>query len=126
MSDLKPKGTKIKLGGKEYGLRFTLNAIDDIQEQFNVPVAELPELLKDERSQIRNLKILLAILINEDIECAAEESGEKPQRIDERFIGRHIEVANMRNMMAAILQAFFDGLPETDDEDSDPNSQSGQ
>lgn len=126
MSDLKPESTKIKLGNKEYGLRFTLNAIDDIQEQFNIPVAALPELLKDERSQIRNLKILLAILINEDIECTAEESGEKPQRIDERFVGRHIEVANMRSMMSAILQAFFDGLPETDDEDADPNAQSGQ
>jgi hypothetical protein len=38
MSDLKPKGTKIQLGNQQYGMRFTLNAIDDIQEHFDVPI----------------------------------------------------------------------------------------
>jgi hypothetical protein len=125
MSDLKPNGVKIQLGNKEYGLRFTLNAIDDIQEQFNISIGGLADLLKDEMSRIRNLKILLAILINEDIECVAEENGEKPKRIDERFVGRHIDAGNMRGMMAAIIRAFTDSIPEGD-EDDDPNPQSGQ
>ncbi|HRS66159.1 MAG TPA: hypothetical protein P5519_09785 [Spirochaetia bacterium] len=125
MSDLKPTGTKIKLGNKEYGLRFTLNAIDDIQEHFNIPISKLVDLFKDEKTQIKNLRFMLMTLINEDLDCRADETGEKAEHLEERYIGRHIDAGNIRNLIGATLKSFSSGTPEIG-EDDDPNPESGQ
>ena len=122
MSDLKPKGTKLKLGNNEYGLRFTLNAIDDIQDYFNIPIQNLGDLLKDPKNQIKNLKYLLKILINEDIDCVKDETGEEKNYVDERFVGRHINAQNMHQMMSTIFKAFSDGTPESEEDEEDPNA----
>lgn len=122
MSDLKPKGTKIKLGKNEYGMRFTINAIDDIQEHCDIAIEDLTKLFKDSKTRFKNLKYLLALLINEDIDCVKDETGEEIPHVDERFVGRHIDSNNMKGIMETILAAFTSGTPEGD-EDS-PNAQS--
>lgn len=122
MSDLKPKGTKIKLGKDEYGMRFTINAIDDIQDNFEISIEDLTKLFKDNKTRFKNLRYLLALLINEDIDCIKDETGEEIPHVDERFVGRHIDSNNMQEVMETILRAFTSGAPETDDEI--PNAQS--
>jgi hypothetical protein len=122
MSDMKPKGTKLKLGNAEYGLRFTLNAIDDIQDHFDVPIENLGELFNDSKKRIRNLRYILTVLINEDIDCVNDETGEKTAHVDERYVGRHIDANNMQEMMAAVFNSFRSGTPKSDDEA--PNGQS--
>jgi len=121
MSDLKPKGVKIVLNGKEYGLRFTLNAIDDIQDRFNVPISNLGDLFQDDKNKIRNLRYLLTVLINEDIDCRKDETGEEIPHVDERFVGRHINAMNMPVMMNSIMKSFTAGTPEPDENDDIPN-----
>lgn len=123
MSDLRPKGTKIKLGKNEYGMRFTINAIDDIQDNFNISIEELTKLFQDNKTRFKNLKYLLALLINEDIDCLKDETGEEMAHVDERFVGRHIDSNNMQEIMETILRAFTNGTPEVD-EDEIPNAQS--
>jgi hypothetical protein len=122
MSDLKPKGTKIKLGKNEYGMRFTINAIDDIQDKFDITIEDLTKLFKDSKTRFKNLKYLLALLINEDIDCVKDETGEEMAHVDERYVGRHIDSNNMKDTMETILRAFTNGIPEGDDEA--PNAQS--
>lgn len=124
MRDLKPQGTKIKLGNNEYGLRFTLNAIDDIQEHFDVAIANLTNILKDEKSQIRNIRYLLTVLINEDIDCQNDENGGKIEHVNERYVGRHIDTSNISGIIGLIMKSFSDGIPESDDES--PNGESVQ
>ena len=121
MSDLKPKGKKITLGGKEYGLRFTLNAIDDIQDHFDIPIEDLGKLFKDSKTRIRNLRYLLTVLINEDIDCVNDENDEKISHVEERFVGRQIDANNMQSMMTAIMNSFTAGTPESEES---PNAQS--
>ncbi len=116
MSDLRPKGTKIKLGKNEYGMRFTINAIDDIQEHFEISIEDLTTLFKDSKTRFKNLKYLLALLINEDIDCIKDETGEEIPHVDERYVGRHIDSNNMKDIMEAILMTFTNGTPESDDE----------
>lgn len=123
MSDLRPKGTKIKLGKEEYGLRFTLNAIDDIQDHFNMAIEDLNKLFDDSKTRFKNLKYLLTLLINEDIDCIKDETGEEKAYVDERFVGRHINSNNMREIMGTILKAFTSSTPEAD-EDEVPNGES--
>ncbi len=123
MSDLRPKGTKIKLGKEEYGLRFTLNAIDDIQDHFDMAIEDLNKLFDDSKTRFKNLKYLLTLLINEDIDCVKDETGEEIPHVDERYVGRHIDSNNMKEIMGTILRAFTASTPEVD-EDEAPNAQS--
>ncbi len=125
MSDLRPTGTKITLGGKEYGMRFTLNAIDDIQEHFGIDISDLSGLFAEPNKRIKSIRYLLTLLINEDIDCVADETGETPKHLDERYVGRQIDATNIQSMMNAIMHSFSDGAPKRDEaEDETPNSQS--
>ena len=119
MSDLRPKPRKIKLGGREFGLLFSINAIDDIQDHFDIPIANLIELLQDERDVFKNLRYLLTVLINEAIDD--EEKGEP--HVDERWVGRKITPENLQSLCDDILKSFSDGTPETEDEEN-PNVKS--
>ena len=116
MSDLKPKGTSIKLGKEEYGLRFTLNVIDDIQDKFNIAVGDMGKLFEDEKTRIKNLKGILMLMINEDIDCVKDETGEERPHVDERFIGRHIHAGNMNQMVNSILASARKSSPDVEEE----------
>lgn len=120
MSDMKPAVTKVELGGKEYSLLCTINAIDDIQDHFDMPITKVGDLMKDERTVYKALRFLLTTLINEGIEDS--ESGEP--HVEERFIGRKITPDNMEQIRTAVFKSFKSDMPETDDED--PNATSGQ
>jgi len=126
MSDLKPTGVKIKLGNQEYGMRFTLNVIDDIQEHFDIPISQLGELFTDEKKQIKNLRFLLMKLINEDIDCVMDETGKKIPHVDERYVGRHIDTNNMHELMNLIFRVFSEGIPKAEEDDEIPNAESGR
>jgi len=115
MSDLKPKTTKIILGGKEYGLLFSLNAIDALQDKLDAPISQLSVLMKDERKVFKILRTLLTVLINEAIDDS--ESG--APHVDESFIGRKITVSDIATLRDKAFYAFNDGMPEP--EGDDPN-----
>ena len=48
MSDLRPKGAHVEIGGVDRHFLFTLNAIDTIQSEKGMPVSNVMELLQDE------------------------------------------------------------------------------
>lgn len=124
MSDLNTKGTKINLGGKMYGLRFTLNAIDDIQDHFNIPIDGLADLLDNPKTKIKSMKYIIMLLVNEDIDCIADETGIKSQHLDERYVGRYIDMSNISNLISCIYKSVGDGVPAEDEEN--PNAESEQ
>ena len=111
MSDLRPKPPEIELGGKKYGILFNLNAIDEIQDRFDIPISKLADLMQDERKVFKVLKSLLAILINEAIDDS--ESGEP--HVDEKFVGRKITVADIPTLKDKVLSSFTEGMPESGD-----------
>lgn len=119
MSDLRPQPRKINLGGQEFGLLFDLNVIDDIQEKFDISISELPNLLKTERTAVKPIRYILTALINEAIDD--EESG-KPH-VDEKWVGRKITPANSAQIQNDILLAFSDGIPKTEEDDPNPQSE---
>lgn len=116
MSDLRPKHTKIELDGKEYPMLFDLNAIDEIQDRFDIPISSLFELMSDEKKVFKVLKSLLAILINEGLDDL--ETGE--EHVTEKFIGRKITAQEIPNLKNKISEAFTNGIPKSE-EDADPN-----
>ncbi len=125
MSDLKPQGVKIKLGDREYGLRFTFNAIDDIQCHFQKPIEALPEIVNDPIHNIANVRYILSVLINEDIDCVCDETGIKASHLDERYVGRHIlDQLNVGDAAKGIYTAFVQHTTMPVQEGADPNQKS--
>ena len=118
MSDLRPKPLKIEIGGKEYGLLFNLNAIDEIQDALDLPISEVYKAMNDERRVFKVLKTMLAVMINEAINDA--ESGE--EHVTPEFVGRKIKVSDIKSMKEKAYKAFTDGMPDA--EDDDPNGES--
>jgi hypothetical protein len=132
MSDLKPKGKRITLGNEQYGLLFTLNAIDDIQDSFDIDIGDMPGLFHDKvedgkvvpnRDKTKNLCKLLAILINECIDCEKDLGQPERTHVDARYVGRHITASNWTAMANDILDAFRTSSPEREDDDI-PNAAS--
>lgn len=114
MSDMRPRGNEIELGGRKLRLLWTINVIDQIQDHYDMPISELDNLLRDERKTLKVVRHILTLLINEAIED--EESGET--KVDEMWVGRKITVQNISALRSALLVSFSSGLPEGD---SDPN-----
>ena len=130
MSDLNPKSSVITINGQEYGMRFTINAIDDIQEHFNIPISELTAVMSDERHSIRNLRYLITVLINEDIDIK-NDAGANISHVSERYIGRYINSSNMRDFIKSVYECFSDGSPKGEEQDDFidseiPNELTGQ
>lgn len=119
MSDLNPKAVGIKLGNKDYGMRFTLNAIDDIQDHFDISISDITELFKDPKTNIKALRYMLTTLINEDIEVR-KDNGEAVELLTEKYVGRHIDTTNMGGLIGQIMAVFSGSLPEGDESPNAP------
>ena len=101
MSDLNTKSNTITINGQEYGMRFTINAIDDIQDHFDIPISDLSSVMSDERHSIRNLRYLITVLINEDIDIK-NDAGANIPHVNERYIGRYINSSNMGDFIKSV------------------------
>ena len=125
MSDLRPKPQVVKLEDKEYPMQFTLNVIDDIQDHFDIAIEDLEKLFNNKKKVMGNLRYILTLLINEGLDCEADETGERKPHVDERFIGRKIKPDNMNEVISGIYKAFSASKPKSEDEDEEsPNAQS--
>lgn len=133
MSALKSGAYPVILNGEEYGLLFSLNALDAIQDKFG-SFDKLDEVFNsDNASWIKDTKWLLALLINE-ARLAEDESAEL---LTEDKVGRMVHAGNLQDIQNAIFAAFARGTAgdetteerdeETEnEEDNEGNSQAVQ
>lgn len=129
MSDLKPEGVKIELGGQERTLLFTINVVDDIQERCNMPlidaiggVARFIDGNAGDHESIDTFRKVLTALLNGEPGAV---------RIEEKEVGDMVHIGNSTRIAFAILRAYGVSVPEpvedeSDDEDDDPNAETGQ
>ena len=105
MGALKNGAYPVTLNGKEYGLLFSLNALDAIQEKFG-GYDKLGEILdRDSKDLFKNIKWLFALLINES-RLADDENA---KLLTEEQVGRMITAGNMGVIQNAIYAAFAKG-----------------
>ena len=118
MSAIKDGRYPINIGGQERHLLFSLNALDEIQDQFG-GYDKLDKVFNQENKDwIKNTKWLLALLINE-----GAEEGEA--EVTEKQVGRWIHTGNILEVQRAILKAFTVGTSggnETKDEEPGENN----
>ena len=99
MGALKSGAFPVELNGKEYGLLFSLNALDEVQEKFG-GYDKLSEVFnKDNPNLFKDTRWLLTLLINEAL--LAED--ENAQLLEEKRVGRLIHA------QSAIFKSFYRG-----------------
>mgnify|MGYP006990037870 CR=1 FL=1 len=124
MSDLRPHGVKVSLDGVERHLLFTLNAVDEIQEHFELPLPEVMQKLIKDESSFDVLKDILIILFNDEVERLSYAGGKcELEKVDERQIGWMLTENNVMEAITAVLLAYGCDLPDPDSDD--PNVRSG-
>ena len=98
MGALKSGAFPVELNGKEYGLLFSLNALDEVQEKFG-GYDKLSEVFN------KDTRWLLTLLINEAL--LAED--ENAQLLEEKRVGRLIHAGNLQEVQNAIFKSFYRG-----------------
>ena len=129
MSDLRPQGIKVNIGGQERNLLFTINAIDEIQTKCNMPLYDAVGFVagaadgKMDHETIVNYRAVVTALLNND------DGG-----LTEKEVGGLITLENYRHVAWSVMEAYGITLPdpdeddefEEDDEEIDPNVETGQ
>ena len=110
MGALKSGAFPVELNGKEYGLLFSLNALDEVQEKFG-GYDKLSEVFnKDNPNLFKDTRWLLTLLINEAL--LAED--ENAQLLEEKRVGRLIHAGNLQEVQNAMfLNRSTEELRET-------------
>lgn len=68
MRYLKPKPTPITINGKVYNILYTLDVIDRLQTDTQMPITEILEWTQNERTREISIKLLLKYLIGIDVD----------------------------------------------------------
>lgn len=130
MSDLRPKGVEVELGGQKRNLLFTINAIDEIQERCNAPLIDVMQYVakaadgKMDHETLDNFRAIVAALVN----------SEKEEYYSEEEVGRFLTLANYKPTAWKMLEAYGISLPDPDEDDEDeeedgdenPKAETGQ
>lgn len=124
MSDLRPIGVPVTIDGVERHMLFTLNAIDEIQEHYNAPLAEIINKLMDKSNAVKALRYVTYALLEDEAQRKSA-VGEKLKQYSEKEVGWVITKENEEEILLAILKAYGLALPEGEEEDFYPNQMSG-
>lgn len=105
MNAMKSGAYPITLNGEEYGLLFSLNALDEMQERFG-GYDKLHEVFnQDNKDWVKDTRWLFTLLINE----ARLAENENAETLSEQKVGRLINAGNLREIQQAIFAAFATG-----------------
>ncbi len=121
MSELLPRGVPITIGGKERRFVFTLSAVDEVQNEFGMPVSEVIEQLADNNAIIDTAARVALILLNGDIERDRKKNKSDEPIWTETELKDEIDVTMMGMLVRTILKSYGYSIPEME-EDEDPNA----
>ncbi|MBC3938520.1 hypothetical protein D4A47_06280 [Anaerotruncus massiliensis (ex Liu et al. 2021)] len=121
MNNVKSKSVEIELGAQLFKIEFDFNVLCEIQERYG-SLDTLDERLQD----VREIRWLLTVLLNEAIDKENDEGAEK-KHVDESWVGRTVNFKNIGELAAKIAEAFGASMPDAgveagDEGEDDPNS----
>ena len=129
MSDLRPTGAPVVIGGQEYNILFTIGAIETIQETCNKALVEtMPAIVnvanyRTDADDLRTFYNVVAAFLTVD-------SGKKVTADD---IDGIMKPTEMQKIAITLMEAYGFSMPDpdSDDEDSEdeeeenPNQETG-
>lgn len=111
----KKEYVELKLGNRTYKLALTLNAISELQKIYG----DLNAVLVKSQS-INSLLEIFKILVNEAVDNHNDDCpDDKWDYVDERYIGRKLNVFNISNLKGILFAVFGVSLPEKKTEETD-------
>lgn len=116
MSTLQPEGVPFELFGRTWHLKWTLAAIDKVQERFDEPIGETIVRLTDERQLPLAVANILSILITDEI----DRSGIDAAQPTVKDIMWAIDITSLGTATSALLKAY--GISMPDDEEESPKN----
>ncbi len=125
MSDVRPKGIPIDFAGTERHLLFTLNAIDEIESQFQISVIDALGQMYEPDTQNKAIKEILFILLEDEVKREKFFNPDSVLKsVSEQEIGWMVNTLNRNEITFKILRAYGLSMPEMEEED--PNQEGGQ
>lgn len=111
----KKEYVELNLGNRTYKIALTLNAISELQKIYG----DLNAVLVKSQS-IESLLEIFKILVNEAVDNHNDDSpDDKWDYVEERYIGRKLNVFNIKNLRGMLLAVFGASLPEKKTEATD-------
>lgn len=127
MSDLKPRGVPIELDGVTRHLFFTLNVIDQLEEEYDQTLYETIEELTVAEQNNHMLRDIVTVLLNCEAERNARLRADAAQlTVSQEDVGNMIGLDNYYEVLKAVMEAYGISIPESEEGDEDPNETSGQ
>lgn len=129
MSDLRPQGIAVEVGGQEYEILFTIAVIDEIQEKCNAPLIDAVRVAADaadgktDRETMFEFCKILTILINRDAK----------EQLTEQDVRNRLDIKAYKTVAWNVLKAYGISMPDPDEDDEfedeeepSPNGETGQ
>lgn len=122
MNTMKNGAYPITLNGEEYGLLFSLNALDEMQERFG-GYDKLHEVFnQSNKDWVKDTRWLFTLLINE----ARLAEDENAETLSEQKVGRLINAGNLPEIQKAIFAAFTAGTTGNESQNSNTEETEGE
>lgn len=117
--ETKERRTPLTIGGKTYDIALTLNCIEKFQEKYG----DLENVF-DASGEVRELKWILAVLINDAVDAYNDDHDDKLEHVTEGFVGRKIDINNIKAYTDVLMQTFGASLPTAEElpEDDELNA----
>lgn len=106
-------GAKLQLGGEEYRLLFTVNAIEKIEEEMGESIDSLSQWLYETNEKQKvigfkytNVAKVIHVLINESLAIVEERTKTEQNYLSVEQVKRRISNVNIAECTKAIASAF--------------------
>ena len=119
MSDLRPTGTPVIIGEREYNILFTIGAIEAIQESCNKALVEtMPAIVRvaNYKTDPEDVKIFYNVI-------AAFLTVDTGKQVTVEDIDGIMKPIEMQKTALALIEAYGFSMPDPDDEDEDPDEE---
>ena len=117
MSDLRPRGVPVMVDGVERHFLFTLNAIDEIQDHYDMSLSDVMNNLTDKNQSYKTLRYIIMALLNDEAERESAAGNDKYKKVTEKEAGWMVTLESEEEILLAVFKAYGLSLPEGDDED---------
>ena len=114
MSDLRPTGISVKIGGEAHSLLFTLNVIDAVQSEYNQTVGEILGGLSDWEKAPERLRFVLKELLNDE-----EIRKGSTRAYSATEVGSMVTAGEIPALTAAVIAAYAGAVPEEEETQPD-------
>lgn len=113
MSDLRPRGKRVEIGGEAHSLLFSLNVVDAVQDQYKETVGQTLLKLLEPMEGPKRLRFILTELLNDE-----KRSKQEMGQYTEEQVGCMVSREEIPGLITAIIEAYGEAVPEDREEEN--------